>query len=734
MRWLGNDAIERNSGDIEHKTEFTLLFVNSGQVGHVSWVPVIQRINPQIWIGLARSSDAPSHPCAIAGRAPSGLFLGEIPVCQARFHRNHPDGRPQIADQGQRAIHQQLCLRIVGMQRLNQLDDALAHASKLNGLLDFQLQRRLHRVEKKTVISRAHQRRRDLLGNDFVPAVIAHIDHPRPRPVGIFDHQKAGGFGGGELGPPVVEFAQTDVGQHGGLFLFEHVKRARIGAVDYNNAVILQHFWRQTHAVVANPSSRRLRASRQRQQRKRHRQNCRRSFALSLQQLPWRNGVFWPRADVGKMHRIAAVVKHARVCQKALDYCRQRAHVGGDCGRRARSDGPATQPEGYTMAEHEDDIARKAAAKVEGFFNNLIGGGFRAIVPLIALAILLLALFRGHFGLQEIEPGQVAVLYNTTDFALFGDDRRVIREQGTIVFMPWFQRLEVMDTSPQILIMEGDEEKERDTDPNHAKRLTVRANDGSNFWFPKLEIHYQLDPTKADLAIELWGRGDAFKWQPIKSHAREILRNEFGRYTFLEAANPGNYSKATSLGKTTLNSRLAPTGIDVTQIITPKPSFDVAVETDIRDRQTAEQAVQVLAKKRDALEQAKQRKVQDVKQEKNAELQTLIATLSAQYQQVQNSLVDVRRESDIYATAKKAEGQAKNMQKVAYAAAQEEAARERAQGLAAKVAATGAQGAGVLNLTIAENIFPQLNKLTASPYYKSSMPFDLRTTAVPAGK
>jgi hypothetical protein len=34
-----------------------------------------------------------------------------------------------------------------------------------------------------------------------------------------------------------------------------------------------------------------------------------------------------------------------------------------------------------------------------------------------------------------------------------------------------------------------------DRDANHVAKLTVRANDGSNFWFDEIRIQYELVPT-----------------------------------------------------------------------------------------------------------------------------------------------------------------------------------------------------------------------------------------------
>ena len=368
----------------------------------------------------------------------------------------------------------------------------------------------------------------------------------------------------------------------------------------------------------------------------------------------------------------------------------------------------------------------------------------RWILPIIALLVIVFGLGSGGAGLVEIEPGEVAVIYNTTGVVLFGAERRVIREQGTVGYFPWFQRVETLDIRPQILTMEGDRDPsdERKLDdlrsrdgrpPSKVRRLTVRANDGSNFWFGKLEIHYQLDAAKADVIIEQHGRGDAYKSKAVLTHSREVLRDEFGRYSFLQAADPSTYSKATSLSKNTLNGRLKPTGIEISQILTPKPSFDQKVETAIKERQTAEQAVLVNAKQRERLGKEKDRKIQEIRETKNAEFQTLLADLAANQQQAQNKLVSVQREADMYSIGRLAEAKAVHAEKVTRAAAAADAARERAQGLAAKINAVGAAGSDVLNLEIAKHIFGQLEKITATPYARP-VPTVLDVRQIPAIK
>ncbi len=347
------------------------------------------------------------------------------------------------------------------------------------------------------------------------------------------------------------------------------------------------------------------------------------------------------------------------------------------------------------------------------------------ILPIVAVLMLFAMVFSRSSGCVEVEPGEVAVLYNTTGLSLLGPPERVIKEQGIVSFVPLLQRIEKLDVRPQIFVMEG----KSDVDDNHVHRLTVRANDGSNFYFERLEIHYQVIPSMAAEVIRTNGRGDDYKWRAMQVHSREVLRDEFGKYSFLQIADPSTYGEATTHAKQALNERLNPLGVEVTNIPPPKPKFDDAVEQAIDERQNAEQEVEVQGEKRKKLEQEKLHRIQQVDQQKNAEYQQLLADLQAKKQQANNALIAERREADKYFIEREAEARALRDQKVTQAQANEYAYQEEAKGLVAKIQAVGNQGSQVLNREIAEHVFPQLSKLKARPYSEPKTPIDVRTSA-----
>lgn len=367
-----------------------------------------------------------------------------------------------------------------------------------------------------------------------------------------------------------------------------------------------------------------------------------------------------------------------------------------------------------------------ANARIERFIERLQSlKSARLLLPGLVLLLALGAFASGSFGFVEVEPGEVAVVYNTTGLGVFGDEARVVRDQGTLTYMPFFQRVEVLAVEPQVMVMEGEEGKVGN-DPNRVPQLTVRANDGSNFFFERMEIHYQAMPDQANVVIARNGRGDGYKRKALAVYSREVLRNEFGRYTFLEVAKPSTYGKATALSKTKLNERLNEVGIMVTQIITPKPRFQPKVEQAIEERQTAEQEVQVQREARNRLTAQAHRIVQDVEQEKNAEYQGLVARLEGERRAAENTAITVRRDADKYAIGTLAQCTAYRDQKVRLAAANEVAYRKEAEGLAQKISAVGTRGADVLNLEIAQHVFPQLDRISASPFVQPNSPVDIR--------
>ncbi len=351
------------------------------------------------------------------------------------------------------------------------------------------------------------------------------------------------------------------------------------------------------------------------------------------------------------------------------------------------------------------------------------------ILALTTITIMTKEFFFGNGGFLEVRPGEAAVLYNNTGLSFLGQSEEILG-QGAKTFLPGLQHIEVLERRPQLFVMadETGRGKDHGKDYQVTKKLTVRANDGSNFYFDRLEIYYQIIPSAAGTVIRTLGPRNSFKKHAIATHAREILRDEFGRYDFLEVANPATFTAATSEAKKRLNERLLAYGIEITQIVTPKPKFDSRVEKATEDRQNAEQEIEVQDEKRRKLEQEKGLKIQSIEQTKNAEYQSLLAELEAKKKEADNNLKAVKREADKYYTERLAAGEAYKVAKETKAKANEVAYRKEAEGLVAKITSVGASGPDVLNKVIAEKVFPQLKNIKATPLIKMSTPLEIRQT------
>src|SRR5262245_8628678 len=102
---------------------------------------------------------------------------------------------------------------------------------------------------------------------------------------------------------------------------------------------------------------------------------------------------------------------------------------------------------------------------------------------LVAICILIIGgeLLLGNGGCIEVEPGEVAVIYNNTGLGLFGDRQRTVVEQGALTFLPGIHTVQVLERKPQVFAMAADASAGRDyrssseaVELNLSPQLTVR--------------------------------------------------------------------------------------------------------------------------------------------------------------------------------------------------------------------------------------------------------------------
>lgn len=361
---------------------------------------------------------------------------------------------------------------------------------------------------------------------------------------------------------------------------------------------------------------------------------------------------------------------------------------------------------------------------------NSGGGGFQIhpmAVPGILLALILgvflFLVLTGRAGIVDISDTEVAVVVNYVT-----GEEEVITTPGVTFFLPWLSEAYVMDKSPNEFQMTG----KRNIDYNHVRELSVRASDGSSFKFNVISLQYQLIPSQAAKVLQDSGPGEAFKRNWVRAFARSVLRDEFGRYSSEDIADPSNYTTATNQSKTRLNEYLKNHGIEILQIITPKPSFDIKVENAIEDRKNANQEVERLRIEQAKLINELERKLAETERTKASEYEQALGKLEADKINAETERVQIEKSADAYKITQINAGKAEEARKIQEARALENSARKEAEGLLARVAALERQGEVLVREELSR-LFQRV-KFSVVPYRRDSSPVRVEHLLPPAGQ
>lgn len=318
-----------------------------------------------------------------------------------------------------------------------------------------------------------------------------------------------------------------------------------------------------------------------------------------------------------------------------------------------------------------------------------------AVLGVLFLAVILVvaALVSGRAGIVEVSDREVAVIVNYVT-----GNQEVVNRPGYKIFIPFAEQAFKFDKSPQEFRMSGD----RDIDDNNVSKLSVRANDGSNFGFEELTIQYQLLPSEANTVLNDSGEGSAFKQNWVRTFARSILRDEFGKYTAEAIADPTGYTQATVQAQERLNLALHPHGIDIIEIITPKPKFEARYEQAIADRKVANQAVEELKEKAKQLLAERDRKLGEIERDQATDYELLLGELEAERISAEKDAVRVKQSAEASKITELARGQASEQQLTEKARGLSELARKEAEGLRARVEAVALRGEVLVREKLAE--------------------------------
>jgi hypothetical protein len=357
-------------------------------------------------------------------------------------------------------------------------------------------------------------------------------------------------------------------------------------------------------------------------------------------------------------------------------------------------------------------------------FRRLKGFGPRPPIVTVAAAIFGIVLVvgalmavSGKLGVANVQPKEVAVVINYVT-----GEEAVITTPGYKIYIPFIQDVYTFDRTIQEFTMAGD----KYASSSEVPRLTVRAKDGSNFWFDQLSIQYELIPGEAVTIINDSGFGDSFKEEWVKTFARSILRDEFGRYTAVQAANPTEYAQAPSDATKSLNDVLRPHGINVVRIVTPNPKFDPDYERAIETRKEADQEVEELIARAEQLLQVREQRLALVRKEKGVEMQELEGELIGRLRQAEAQSIQLQRGSDAYAASRIAEGQAKQAELFAEARGLVAKYTKEAEGIESRALALEQRGEVVVREALIERLLTV--KFTLVPYSRDPAPKRLEHT------
>ena len=263
-----------------------------------------------------------------------------------------------------------------------------------------------------------------------------------------------------------------------------------------------------------------------------------------------------------------------------------------------------------------------------------------------ALVVIILV---GMRSCTSVDPGQVAVRVNNIT-----GDIETITQPGLIMELPFgIHSVYRIDASQQSFHMKG----EKDISDLETEELTVRAADGSNFVFDDAIIQFEVvRPDAFDLIRDSGLKYGYRQW--MKPYARSILRDEFGRLSTITVSNPAEFDGATHAAKDRLNKLLAPHGIVVVQIVTPKPRFTQEYENLIEKRNETENQLTVIDSGLQRAATDRHRQLAEGARDQNQKIQEKRAALESQLAAALTAQTQAKREADAYRIDKVAAGQA----------------------------------------------------------------------------
>jgi len=299
----------------------------------------------------------------------------------------------------------------------------------------------------------------------------------------------------------------------------------------------------------------------------------------------------------------------------------------------------------------------------------------------------------GELGITDVKATQVCVRMDHLRRTV-----EVVDRPGYQLFLPLFQEIHLLDKRPIAFTMTGDMRR----GANEVPFLTVRSQDGSNFWFESVEIQYRMLPEQAELVLRDSGTGEAYKRKWMQSMARSVLRDEFGRYRAEQIADPTTYEEARERSVQRLNQLLDGHGLQVVQLVTPKPRFETEYEQAIDQRKVAEQEVERLAQEEQQLEHEREQALAAVRKQMDIDREKALGQMRVKLLEARNEDISERADAEAYAESRRSEALAMREERRAHAETTRVIQENASAALAARVAALDEGGDAYVRETLVE--------------------------------
>lgn len=319
-----------------------------------------------------------------------------------------------------------------------------------------------------------------------------------------------------------------------------------------------------------------------------------------------------------------------------------------------------------------------------------------AILALAALGVVYAMARASSTGfLVEIQDSQVALLVDNRTGEVRTDDT-----PGFQALLPWLQDAYRLDKSPVEYTMSGDTW----VNYNYVPKLSVRASDGSTFWFETVKVQYAIRPEDAWKVTRDAGAEYGWHHGPMDAFARSVLRNEFGRHTAEEITRAEVLRDATLRAKARLAEALSVRGLVVHEILTSKPAFPNDFESIVQRRRVADREIETLVQQLDQLRASRDDRMAKLRRDKELAETLARDVLTKSLAKAERDAERARADADSAHRAKIRSGEQRQAELLSQADSSEEKYTKEAEGFRARADALAAQGALAVRKRLIENL------------------------------